>query len=56
MSQLIGKKGEKLVEATPEALLGLLNPVVAMPNSEEVLASAPLLQLMTTHIEPVLQN
>ena len=52
----MGSKKGKLVIADPEALLALLNPIVALPNSEELLATEPLLELLTSHIDPVMQS
>jgi hypothetical protein len=37
----------KVLSSTPEHLLTLLNPIVARPNSEELLATEPLLELLT---------
>jgi len=52
----MGPNKGHLVQASPEALLTLLNPIVAMPNSEELLGSQPVLELLSSHIDPVMQS
>ena len=53
----MGKPGEgKFIEATPEAILRLIGPVLASPDSEHLMAAVPILKLLSSHIEPVIHH
>jgi hypothetical protein len=51
-TKLIGQ----VVVFSPEMLQGLLEPIKALPNSDNLLASSPLLKLLYTQLRTVMKN